>query len=71
MAIGYFLFSGTRRVRSSSPGACNETAKLTGQSDRRRSIAGTTPAVLNVTRRRDNPNERSSNMSRNAGTTAS
>ena len=70
-AIGYFLLSGTSCSRNASSGACNDTAKLTGQTDAKRSMAGTKPAVLSVTRRFDNPNAQSSSMRRSAATTAS
>ena len=71
ISMGYLRFSGTNSSRTSSRTACRETAKLTGQSSDSLSMAGTTPAVLSVTRRRDSPKERSSSISLMALTTAS
>ena len=47
---GYFLLIGISCVRSSSNGACSDTASDTSLSCARRSIIGTTPAVERVTR---------------------
>jgi len=52
---GYFLLMGTNSFLNSSLGACNDTARATSISSPIRSIAGTTPEVLNVRRRLETP----------------
>ncbi len=53
--MGYLRLSGTNWSRSALFGACRETAKLTSKVSLRRSMAGTTPEVLSVTRRLPRP----------------
>ena len=53
--MGYLRFSGTSGSRSSSLGACSDTAMATAQSCDSLSIIGTTPEVDTVTRRRERP----------------
>ncbi len=55
-STGYLVLSGTKVLRSSSSGACSETAKVTGiPSPVSRSIAGTRPTVETVTDRAEIP----------------
>ena len=70
-SIGYFLFSGTSSLRSSSETACNDMASITPVFSPIGTISGTTPEVDNVIRRLDRLRPSPSLITFSASATAS